>query len=78
MKNREKLNAMTNEELASFLCDVMEKIADETEEDICEICPVSDYCGKGHNGFFNWLDEEGGSSNDLSYMRRKNPYYRLP
>ena len=57
MKNREKLNAMTNEELASFLCDVMEKIGDETEEDLCDICPARNRCSKGHNGFLDWLND---------------------
>ncbi len=59
MNNRDKLNAMTDEELAAFFCEAMEKIADKTKDECCcDICPVSNICKKGHNGFLAWLRKE--------------------
>ena len=48
MTNREKLNAMTNEELSKFLCGLM-------NADDCDTCPAQEYCKLGRNGFFDWL-----------------------
>jgi hypothetical protein len=57
MTNREKLIAMTDEELSDFLCSQMENIQGKTEADdwCCKICPVQKLCKKGHNGFLVWL-----------------------
>lgn len=48
MTNREKLNAMTNEELSKFLCGLM-------NADDCDTCPAQEYCKIGRNGFLAWL-----------------------
>ena len=58
MTNREKLNSMTNEELASFFCDAMEDIADKADIDVCDICPVRKLCKKGQTGFLVWLNSD--------------------
>lgn len=53
MTNREKLNNMSNEELAQFLGYITE----------CEFCPTADTCTSGENGrcddsFCKWLESE--------------------
>ena len=61
MTNREKLNAMTDQELADLLCSTMEKIADKTTDDndwCCDLCPVTKICDKKQNGFLRWLEKE--------------------
>lgn len=61
MTNRERMNALPDAELASFFCDVMERIADKVDsdhDDLCTICPVRKLCYKGHNGFLAWLTAE--------------------
>lgn len=69
MTNREKINRMSNDELAFMLCDLMDNIGNEAEEygydnedDIastsCQLCPMREYCKKGKNGFSAWLDME--------------------
>ena len=52
MTNREKLRAMTDEELAKYVCDL---------DKMCSGCPGSDLCefGDGHaNGMIKWLQAE--------------------
>ena len=58
MTNREKLNAMSTEELASFFCDRVEDIHEIANVDSCNICPVRKLCKKGNNGFRAWLEKE--------------------
>lgn len=59
MNNREKLNSMTNEVLATTLCDFINDIADRLDkDDMCSLCPVNKLCRKGHNGFVEWLSQE--------------------
>ena len=60
MTNREKLNAMSDQELAELFCKAMEDIADKTKGDdwCCHICPATDLCKKKHNGFKKWLEKE--------------------
>lgn len=60
MKNREKLNQMTDEELGHFFCRAMEDIADKTTDKdwCCDICPARSLCSKGHTGFVTWLAQE--------------------
>lgn len=64
--NREKLNKMTNEELARFF----DKMAS------CERCPISKRC---HNNiscfgdFLNWLEEE----TDMITNEYKGLYYEI-
>ena len=59
MNNREKLNALTNEELAEKLCDFVNDIADRADiDDMCKLCTVNKQCRRGHNGFVAWLSQE--------------------
>jgi hypothetical protein len=60
MKNRDKLIAMTDDELSDLLCKTMEDISELTNRDYwcCDICPVKELCKKGHNGFLAWLEKE--------------------
>lgn len=60
MTNRDKLIAMSDEELSDFLCAQMENIQGKTKEDdwCCDICPVSRLCKKKRNGFLTWLKGE--------------------
>lgn len=65
MTNRDRINAMSNEELADLFCRTMEDIADKTKEKdwCCDICPVFKICKARHNGFLAWLEQnasEGG------------------
>lgn len=58
--NREKLNAMSDQEFADMLCTMMEKIAKKTKDGdwCCDICPATDLCKKKQNGFRKWLEKE--------------------
>ena len=58
MTNREKINQMSNGDLAGLFCEAMEKISEKVDIDMCEFCPVRDMCFKGSNGFLRWLDME--------------------
>ena len=59
MNNREKINSMTDEELAEKLCDLINDIADKVDkDDMCDLCPVNKNCRKGNNGFVAWLSQE--------------------
>ena len=74
MNNRDRLNAMTNEELAKYLCYLMEIIADLADmpcKDLCDICPARKRCKKGHNGILDWLNSDSKEDfiiNDLPYL----------
>lgn len=58
MKNKEALRAMTDEELANFLCNLVEIVADKADKSVCDFCPVADMCERGKNGFIPWLESE--------------------
>ena len=52
MTNREKINAMSNQEIAEYIC---RSYAD------CGCCPGYDYCensGEPANGMVKWLEME--------------------
>lgn len=51
MTNYERINQLSVENLAIFLCDMCEK---------CEDCPANHFCYKGHNGMKYWLEMECG------------------
>ena len=60
-------NENSQEKLSSFLCDhfaiVITKHLEETkntEIDICELCPFTDRCGRGHNGILDYFQAERG------------------
>ena len=58
MNNRDKLKAMTNEELAQLLCDAIDVFAGRADVHTCDHCPVQSLCRKGHNGFLAKLEGE--------------------
>lgn len=59
MNNREKLNAMTNKELAEQLCYLVELVATALDHDFaCSYCPVNELCRRGENGFIKYLETE--------------------
>lgn len=49
--NADRIRAMTDEELAHFLCDLMS--ADE-----CYKCFAREHCHFGHTGMTDWLKQE--------------------
>ena len=52
MTNADRIRAMTDEELAQFLCET------HVFEGACSGCIANEYCKPGHNGMFEWLREE--------------------
>lgn len=65
MNNREKLNSMTNEELAKQFCNaIMGEVEREFDGDICKICPFTKLCSYGHPGFLAWLEQEAEETKD--------------
>ncbi len=48
MTNREKINRMTNQEMADYLC----------KNTQCWECPAGKYCSLGHTGYIDWLEAE--------------------
>ena len=67
MTNRDKLNAMTDEELSELLCKAMENIAENTKDDdwCCDICPMGNKCKAKYNGFLAWLRKEVNDENNV-------------
>ena len=56
MTVRERINALSDEELATELCNMVEAtieaVATNFNEDFsCEFCPVTNLCKRGHIGF---------------------------
>lgn len=51
MANGEKLRSMSDEDLAGFLCGLI-------DVDFCYECPATCFCYPGHNGIETWLKEE--------------------
>lgn len=63
MNNREKLNSMTNEEIAEKLCYLVELVADALDhEDGCNFCPVKKLCRYGKAGFIEYLEQNAEDS----------------
>lgn len=64
MNNKEKINAMTIEELAGKLCDLVQEVmyrAEKTDwrfSSDCKYCPANQYCEKGKTGFIDMLAQE--------------------
>lgn len=56
MNNFEYLKSMTIEQMSHFLCDTIENLS-EDEYYPCDMCPVSDKCTEGRNGWLKWLKE---------------------
>lgn len=55
--NADRIRAMSDEELAMFLCDFRSCDADEY---ICEGCKAEKYCRAGHAGTIDWLQQPCG------------------
>ena len=51
--NADRLRAMSDEELAEFLCDLRSNGSDG-----CDNCHAHDSCWAGHTGFIDWLRKE--------------------
>ena len=60
MTNREKLNFMSDKEIAEKLCYLVELVADAAGHDAegCNFCPVRKLCRYGKAGFISWLEQE--------------------
>ena len=50
MTNLERIQTMSKEELAAFLCNLFENCTEK--------CPGFEYCRKGYKGLKSWLDME--------------------
>ena len=69
MNNREKLKAMTNEELTEFFCNgfikALEEKCDEANIEIpCKLCPYTELCSYGNPGFLVWLEQKAEETKD--------------
>ena len=66
------IKSLTIEELASELCQMMDRL-----DVMCEQCPAYKYCYKGHNGMKHWLNtnieenkrQDGGGDIDAVSVR---------
>ena len=59
MNNREKLNQMSDEEIADMLCTFVNDVAARADiDDMCDLCPVNKLCKHGCAGFITWLKQE--------------------
>lgn len=52
--NADRIRAMSDEELASFLCDFLTSCEPEHP---CNDCVAKSYCHTGHNGMIDWLQQ---------------------
>ena len=65
MNNREKLNSMSDKEIAEKLCYLVELVADAMDhEDGCNYCPVRKLCRYGKAGFIEYLEKEAEDTTD--------------
>lgn len=54
LSNADRIRAMTDEELSTFLCDF--RSCDSTEHP-CNSCKAEEFCHAGHNGMIDWLQQ---------------------
>lgn len=52
--NADRIRAMSDEELASFLCDFLTSCEPEHP---CNDCVAKSYCHTGHDGMIDWLQQ---------------------
>ena len=70
MNNKEKINAMSIEELGDKLCDLVQEVmwsiekADSRFDSDCKYCPANQFCKKGENGFKVMLAQEAEDTTD--------------
>lgn len=58
MTKSEQIRLMTDVELASFLCDLVQDVAIKAKlSETCIFCPVSRMCYAGKNGFVSYLQK---------------------
>ena len=55
-----KYKQMSKEELAKFLCELVDDAVynSDVSKDSCCYCPAQNTCKLNHCGFLNWLDDE--------------------
>jgi len=53
MTNFEKIKRMNVKDMASALCDAIDRVGGN-----CEHCPAEKICRKGENGMMKWLLDE--------------------
>ena len=59
MNNREKLNSMSDKEIAEQLCYLVESVASALDhDDGCNYCPANKLCRRGKAGFIEYLEQE--------------------
>ena len=64
MNNKEKINAMSVEELGNKLCDLVKEVlyrAEKKNSDFeadCDYCPAQHFCQWGKAGFITMLEQE--------------------
>ena len=61
LTNADSVRAMSNEELAMFLCNFRSYNADVY---ICEGCKAEQYCHAGHTGTIDWLQQPAEKVNN--------------
>lgn len=60
-KNADRIRAMSDEELAEFLCDF--RSCNATTHP-CEGCKAEPYCHTGHTGMIDWLHQPAPEASD--------------
>ena len=59
MTNRERLNSLTDEEIAKSLCYLVQEVLERVDiMACCKFCPVRAICSQEENGFKVWLNQE--------------------
>lgn len=58
MTRYEYLKNTTFENVAEFLCQIVDYSTPEDKANMCDSCIASATCKKGHNGFMDWLKED--------------------
>ena len=59
--NADRIRAMSDEELAEFLCDFR---GCDTDENTCIGCKGEQYCRAGHEGTIDWLQQPAEKVNN--------------
>ena len=54
LSNADRIRAMSDEEMAEFLCHFR---SDDAAEYACSRCKAEPYCRSGHNGMIDWLQQ---------------------
>ena len=58
MSTIEKIKNANEEQLSDMFCSLIQAAASRVDVNcVCELCPVSEKCGKGSPGFSAWLKD---------------------